>query len=460
MFSARQTWIPIAESTTYLPMIFTANVARGSFASTANTMRIQIYNGTPNIDWGDGNITTVTTAGIYTKTYANNTDLKTITIDSPTSNVGFKFTDANRIINVVDFGTIPISNASSMFANARGLTTLATTRTPNFEGNTNASNMMSNCSAFTHSVGNWNMSKVSNTSFMLRGATSFNIDIGSWDMTNVANSSYMFSSATAFNNGGSDSIKNWNMSNVVDASGMFSGAGSFNQPVGSWSPNKLTNAVSMFGAAGSFNNGGNSSFAGWANAANLQNTAFMFSSSGSFNQPVGEINMSNVITISRMFSGATAFNNGGNTNIGSWDTSKVANMELTFYQATPFNQDIGSWNVSNVTVMGSMFNSATAFNNGGSPSINNWNTSNLNNCYGMFNTASSFNQPLGDWDTSKFYLFPGEGTSADYMFYNATVFNQNLSTWCVSNLTYPATNFSTGSALTPENTPVWGTCPP
>jgi hypothetical protein len=46
------------------------------------------------------------------------------------------------------------------------------------------------------------------------------------------------------------------------------------------------------------------------------------------------------------------------------------------------------------------------------------------------------------------------------MFYGATSFNQNLSGWCVTNIPTEPTDFSTNSALTELNKPVWGTCPP
>jgi len=45
------------------------------------------------------------------------------------------------------------------------------------------------------------------------------------------------------------------------------------------------------------------------------------------------------------------------------------------------------------------------------------------------------------------------------MFRDALAFNQNLSGWCVSNFQYPPGSFSTSSALTDANKPVWGTCP-
>jgi len=48
----------------------------------------------------------------------------------------------------------------------------------------------------------------------------------------------------------------------------------------------------------------------------------------------------------------------------------------------------------------------------------------------------------------------------NYMFFNATAFNQNISGWNVANVTpKPPTNFisTTGSALTAQNSPVWVT---
>ena len=67
----------------------------------------------------------------------------------------------------------------------------------------------------------------------------------------------------------------------------------------------------------------------------------------------------------------------------------------------------------------------------------------------------AFNDPkISNWDVSNL-----EARSFDYMFTFCTNFNQDLSRWCVRQVTSPPRYFSTYSALTPANHPVWGTCP-
>jgi len=45
------------------------------------------------------------------------------------------------------------------------------------------------------------------------------------------------------------------------------------------------------------------------------------------------------------------------------------------------------------------------------------------------------------------------------MFNGAKNFNQDLGLWCVYQLFTAPSGFSTNSALSTENYPVWGTCP-
>jgi surface protein len=226
----------------------------------------------------------------------------------------------------------------------------------------------------------------------------------------VTNLSGCFQSATSFN----FDISGWNVANVTNMSSMFLSATAFNQNIGSW------------------------------NVANVTSMSSMFESATAFNQNIGSWNVANVTSMTSMFRSASAFNQ----NIGSWNVAKVGNMENMFRSATAFNQNIGSWNVANVLTMAAMFQSASAFNQ----NIGSWNVIKVTNMASMFNAAAAFNQSIGSWNVSNV-------DNMFAMFQNATVFNQNLSNWCVGWITAEPGSFSSGSALTAGNKPVWGTCP-
>ena len=163
-----------------------------------------------------------------------------------------------------------------------------------------------------------------------------------------------------------------------------------------------------------------------------------------FNQDISSWVTSAVTNMGDMFNQATAFNQ----DIGSWDTSKVVNMENMFYLAAAFNKDLNLWDTSKVTDMDMMFRQASAFNQ----DISSWDTSKVTSMSTMFGNAIAFNGNISSWDTAAV-------TDMQYMFYGATAFNQNLSGWCVTNISSEPSNFSTSSALTDANKPIWGTCP-
>jgi surface protein len=183
----------------------------------------------------------------------------------------------------------------------------------------------------------------------------------------------------------------------------------------------------------------------------------MFRDAFTFNQPIGKWDVDNVLDMRRAFQNALAFNNGGSANINNWRPSKCTNFDDMFNNAQVFNQPIGDWDMIRAVDMSRMFNNAFAFNqnigtwtftglttltqmfwiatnfdNGGSPSINNWNVSGVTNMQTMFH-SSEFNQPIGNWDTRSV-------TNMSAMFFNTPNFNQNISGWTLSAITWTDAN--------------------
>ena len=170
----------------------------------------------------------------------------------------------------------------------------------------------------------------------------------------------------------------------------------------------------------------------------------LFYEESSFNDDISSWDVSSVTDMQYLFEEAFTFNQ----DLSYWNVSNVVNMRGMFYDAASFNEDISGWDVSKVTNMTEMFWGARQFNQ----NIGNWDVSAVISMLLMFYDARTFNQDIGNWDVSNV-------TSMQNMFQFATLFNQNLSGWCVDGISSLPTNFAAGSALTPENLPVWGTCP-
>ncbi len=140
------------------------------------------------------------------------------------------------------------------------------------------------------------------------------------------------------------------------------------------------------------------------------------------------------------------FNNAGDKakilDVMQWGDIAWESMESAFKGATNLQVSaIDSPNLSNVTSMAAMFYGATAFNS----DLSSWDVKviNVTNMSWMFRNATAFNQPLNSWNVSNV-------TNMFAMFTNTTAFNQDISTWNVSSVTDMASMFG-GITLSTAN---------
>lgn len=190
-----------------------------------------------------------------------------------------------------------------------------------------------------------------------------------------------------------------------------------------------------------------------------------FFNNNRFNQNIGSWNTSRVTNMDNMFAMPAGlsgvFDNGGSNSINNWDTGNVITMASMFQNQPSFNRNIGNWNVSKVANFSFMFGLGAGtglFNNGNSDSIKNWNMSSSTTIRTMFQRQINFNQEIGTWNVSNVtdmgFLLAGnidkafnnagspsigtwntsKVTNMTGMFIGCNLFNQNVGAWDTSNV--------------------------
>ncbi len=131
------------------------------------------------------------------------------------------------------------------------------------------------------------------------------------------------------------------------------------------------------------------------------------------------------IYLSGMFYGCTSLK--GNRSMSQWDLSYTSFMARDmFSQATSFNQPIGEWDVSNIRYLNNMFNGATAFNQ----SLENWNIRSVQEMESLFDgsglSTTNYDKTINAWSTLPFLVNNVELGAANVNYCNSSTARQFL----------------------------------
>ncbi|QBF32135.1 BspA family leucine-rich repeat surface protein [Thalassococcus sp. S3] len=314
------------------------------------------------IDWGDGAVEEVTTAGRYAHAYAPEmTDVVTVTLNGQIGSFGDLDRSQPGLIRVEAIGTkMALRSLRGAFRRAQNLTVIngalpsdVTDISYLFQGTPFAPGLYAAVEGFE--TGN-----VTNMAWMFSDGCDFNGDLSGWIVSNVTTFAAMFRENLVFNHPG---IQGWDTGSATNMSEMFAGpsAGTpFNQDLSGWNVAKVTTFAGMF-----------------------RNTAF--------NQDLSDWNTGAATTMRQMFEGCAAFS----FDLSQWDVAQVSDFG-NMLARTNYPGDVSGWDTGNMINGEGLFRGTETAITG----LETWNTSRLRNARAMFAFTISASG-IANWETSQ-----------------------------------------------------------
>lgn len=248
------------------PMILEYNTT----LSEGTTVTLPLY-GTVSVDvdWGDGSVERITTAGLHDHTYATEGTYNVLIYGSlhtfGSNSFYVSYSNIEKLTKAISFGDLSLRSLFGAFYGANNLESV-----PSLLPST-----ITNLTATFKSVkrdsisglGEWDTKNVNTLERTFRFST-LNIDLSGWNVVNVTSFWRTFDSNPSFNS----DLSSWDVSNATIFFHTFNGAASFNSDLSSWDVGKATRMENMFAGATSFN----SDISNW-NISNVTTMANMFS---------------------------------------------------------------------------------------------------------------------------------------------------------------------------------------
>ena len=155
----------------------------------------------------------------------------------------------NPNVTIITFGGVPLAKNGLNFREYSGKFPTDPLDIPSLLPGTNIEGIFFQATNFNQNIDSWNVSSFTNFGVMFNSATSFNQNLSSWDVSNATQMNSMFNGATAFNG----NISTWNIGKVTTLNAMFSGATNFNQNITNWNTSNVTDMSDTFNNAKAFN---------------------------------------------------------------------------------------------------------------------------------------------------------------------------------------------------------------
>ena len=378
----------------------------------------------------------------------------TVTITGNFSTFGsgdVSWTGALNLLSVTRWGSATLTSLSGAFNGCTSLTSVPALPSTV----TNTSYMFKEATIFTGAgIESWNVTNVSDMSFMFKNAGISNTQLSNWQVNgtvaNVKNMSNMFAGASAFVGEG---IESWNVTGVTNMSSMFKDAVTFNNTnLDNWQrsgPNSSTlvyveNMNSMFFGAIEMYTGNSKTFRAnltrWYVSAVTDKTDFLKYDNSTDDITLTDLNspfnnsittlMYNVTTgqVTIPISGfSTIYINGGSGyQPVTYDPNNYPSI------STNGRVDISG----NFSTFGSGENAWTD-----APkllSVTQWGSTTLTSLRGAFNGCTSL---------TSVPALPSTVTNTSYMFKGATIFNREIGSWNVTNVSNMQSMFEDAEAF-------------